>query len=379
MGRRELLIIAVFAVLGAGAYLAMAPPAKPGERGFSLRDLFQHVRTEMQGESAFSSITLSRDHVVSEAIRDVAVDHFRGAVRVIGEDRRDIAAELKAEVGGPDMREAENRARNVTLTIDGVADAVRVRVTVPPQVRRQKLELTIKAPSRLRAQLTGVRGAMDVRGMAEASVLAGRLDTRIQDVAGAVRIDHREGPVDIVNVGSVHITGRRDEVRVTDVRGDCVLDVTDGRLELRGIAGEITIEARRTGVELRRPVAPVRITAFDARIDIRESRAPLRLEGDRSPTRIEVEIPAAISASMADAPLDVRLPAQAAATLEAVAIDARIRADDFALPVTGDDAERRLSGTVGAGGPLISLRTRRGEISVQKLSIDPPQSTVDRR
>jgi hypothetical protein len=379
MGRRELLILVVFAVLGAGAYLAMAPPARPGERSFSLRDFFQHVRTEMQGDSAMASTTLTKDHAVSPEVRELAVDNLRATVRIVGEERRDVKADLKAEVSGPDMREAESRAQNVRLTIDEVAHAVRVRVTMPPGIRRRRLELTIRAPQRLRAHLGGVSGQVEVRGMAEATVLAGRLETRIRDIAGAVRVDHREGPLEIVNVGALHVTARRDELRITDVKGTFNVDLTDARLEARGIAGEMTIEARRANLELRRPIAPVRLTAFDTRIDIRESRAALHIEGERSRTRIEVDAPAAISASTTDAPLELRVPASAAVTIEAVATDSTIRADDFGLPVSGDAMERRLSGALRGGGPLISLRTRRGPIVLQKLTSDATQSTVDRR
>jgi len=383
MGRREVLILIVFALLGTGVYVAMAPPARPGEGGFSLRDLFQKVRgeirSEMHGDAASSTTTLTKDRPAGPGIRDVAVDNLRGTVRIVGEDRSDVTAELKVQVWGPDMREAETRAKNVGLSVDDVAHAIRVRVTMPPGIRRQKLELTIRAPRGLRAQLGGVRGQVDVRGMAEVSVLAGRLETRIRDIAGAVRVDHREGPLEIVNAGSVHLTARRDEVRVFDIKGTCVLDLNDTRLEARGIGGEMTIEARRSNLEIRHPTAPIRLTAFDTRIDIRESRAALHIEGERSRTRIEVDAPAAITASTSDAPLDVRVPASAAVNIEAVATDSTIRADDFGLPVTGDAAERRLSGALGGGGPLISLRSRRGTIVLQKQTTEGTQSAVDRR
>lgn len=378
MGRRELLIVVVFAVLGTAIYLAMAPPAGPGERSFSLSNFFRHVRTEIQRDAASSSTTLNRTRAVRPEVREVALAEVRGIVRLIGEDRTDVTAELKAEIWGPDMGEAEARARQVVLSIDELGETLRVRVQIP-ESRRQRLELTVRAPRRLRAHVGGARGQIDLRGMAEANVLAARQETRINDISGAVRVDHRDGPLEITNVGSLRVTARRDDLRIADVKGACTVDITDGRLETRGIGGEMQVEARRSNLELRSPTAPVRLTATDTRIDVRESRASVHIEGERSRTRIEVAAPAPISASNSDAPIEVRLPRSAGVTLEAVATNGTIRADDFGLSPTGDESERRLSSAIAGGGPLVTLRSRRGDIVVQALATESTRSTVDPR
>ena len=46
MGKRELLLIAVFVVVGTGVY-QMTAPARPGVSGFSLSRLLEHVRSEI--------------------------------------------------------------------------------------------------------------------------------------------------------------------------------------------------------------------------------------------------------------------------------------------------------------------------------------------
>ncbi len=46
MGKRELLLVAAFVIVGALVYQLTAPPPGPGERSFSLSQLIGNIRRE---------------------------------------------------------------------------------------------------------------------------------------------------------------------------------------------------------------------------------------------------------------------------------------------------------------------------------------------
>ena len=52
MGKRELILIVVFVMLGATVYQFTAPPPAPGERSFSLSGIIDEMRLEVRGNRA---------------------------------------------------------------------------------------------------------------------------------------------------------------------------------------------------------------------------------------------------------------------------------------------------------------------------------------
>ena len=55
MGKRELLLICGFAVVGALVYYATAPEAAPGQSGFSIGRLMEEVKREIRGNQRSAS------------------------------------------------------------------------------------------------------------------------------------------------------------------------------------------------------------------------------------------------------------------------------------------------------------------------------------
>ena len=62
MGKRELVLIAVFVVLGFCVYQLTAPPPPPGSEGVSIGGIFRNMRRDVQGarESAASDSAADR-------------------------------------------------------------------------------------------------------------------------------------------------------------------------------------------------------------------------------------------------------------------------------------------------------------------------------
>ncbi len=59
MGKRELLLIAGFLMVGTMVYFATAPEPAPGERGFSISRIMDEVRREVSGNHASAEVVTS--------------------------------------------------------------------------------------------------------------------------------------------------------------------------------------------------------------------------------------------------------------------------------------------------------------------------------
>ena len=56
MGKRELLLIGAFLLVGAAVYYATAPPGTPNQQGFSVSRILDSVRRELHGNRASSEV-----------------------------------------------------------------------------------------------------------------------------------------------------------------------------------------------------------------------------------------------------------------------------------------------------------------------------------
>src|SRR4051794_18614237 len=104
MGKRELLLIAVFVVAGALVYHVTAPAPAPGERSFSAGQLFETFRRHLRGNRASADLTTTSTHAVDATITELRIVSSPGAplpeLTITGEDRRDISAEFHVHSNG---------------------------------------------------------------------------------------------------------------------------------------------------------------------------------------------------------------------------------------------------------------------------------------
>ena len=64
MGKRELLLIAAFVIVGAMVYQFTAPPAAPGERRFVPGQILDHVRRAMRGNRSSAEVVTKSTYPV---------------------------------------------------------------------------------------------------------------------------------------------------------------------------------------------------------------------------------------------------------------------------------------------------------------------------
>src|SRR5262249_58003991 len=99
MGKRELVLVAGFVLLGIAVYQFTAPPPPPGTEGFSFGRLLRNIRREVKGPRETASADSSQTVAVPASTSMLRLSVVRMSdVTITGEDRNDIAASLHVTV-----------------------------------------------------------------------------------------------------------------------------------------------------------------------------------------------------------------------------------------------------------------------------------------
>ncbi len=117
MGKRELLLIVAFLIVGVVVYQATAPPSGPNERSFSFSRILEHVRREMRGNRASAEETKVSTHELEPGTNEIRITGSFAELTITGENRKDV--ELKHRVTSTGYDDAEAKA----LVIETMADA----------------------------------------------------------------------------------------------------------------------------------------------------------------------------------------------------------------------------------------------------------------
>ena len=202
-------------------------------------------------------------------------------------------------------------------------------------------------------------GGIEVRGgprgdvLVEAKVVAtAETEARAREIAAGVKIDaysdkiSAEGPgglgrrenwyvsyrLAVPSQTSLALRSSNGGISVSDVEGRIEFRTVNGGVKLSGLAGEVTGRTSNGGVEVDLNGA----TWVGAGLDVETSNGGVR----------------------------VRIPEQYSARLEAGTVNGGFEID-FPLTVHGR-IDREISANIGAGGPLIRIRTSNGGVKVTK-------------
>jgi hypothetical protein len=367
MGKRELLLIAAFLAIGFGAWRVTAPASTGGGTGFSVGRIVEHVRLAMRGERTSAPVRATTAATPGAAVTTVLVDEFNGSLTIVGEDRPDVAVELRGSVFGADETAARERLAKLALRLVEAGDTVRVSLTLPEtQQRRPSLDLRLAVPARLGVKVARGRGDVEVRGLAAADLETRSGDLSVSDVAGLVRAEHRGGQVEVTRVGEVRCKVRMGDLRVVEVRGALECETEGGRVDARAVRGAVRIESQRTDLDLDGFGGPVTLDAEDGRVVLRDLKTPLVFTGDRGRLLLTLAAPVEVKVTAEDAPVEVVFSPGVGASADLETEDAVLRLPEPLQATSAPGNRQTFTGALGGGGQTLRVRSRRGDVTVRE-------------
>jgi len=375
MGKRELVLISLFVVVGIVVYQFTAPPPAPGSEGMSIGGIIQKLRREVQGNRETAAVESSKALPVPASVRLVRLNLTgNNSVTIAGSDRTDIAVEMKLTGRGYTKEEAKAAAERAELKIEHAGDAIAVTVGWARRDSRQPGyvidgNITVALPKRLLIRLEPHMGRLAISDVAGAEIMGQRGETRISKIGGHLALSHTSGKLEIETVPSLKLTARNSDARIRGVGGTLTTDTNGGEMQLEDIVGPIEIEARNTemtvdAAKLARP--PFRYNGTGGHLRVSNLRTESRLDGRN--VELDVIMTGAAPVTIYNTGEDILVtPPAGGYSLDAVATDGQITAADSNITATpGNGPEARVSVDIRGGGPSLTLRVTRGRIELRK-------------
>ena len=367
MGKRELVIIAAFVLIGVVAYQFTAPAPKEGEDGFSFRKLFAEFKREVSSDSASARVTKSGTIVLRPDVKALRISAESSVpVTIIGEARDDIAYEMPVESTGPDEASARGYAERSTLREDDLGTVLGLTTTFPRE-GTQTAKVILHVPERL---LVRVEGSRRVQVSQVASVdlrnIAG--ETSVSNVK-AVTGNHRAGDLTVSGAATVELTLTSSRAKIRDVtqsiqinarNGECAISSSTGTISVTTANVELTIDHHEKGA--------IRVAGELGRVTLNAPASPLSIDARRMLVELKLEqaLPEDITVITSEEPLRVTISGDAALVIDAVANDAAVKVTDFDWAPSTTDRDSRLTATLGRGGARAVLRNAGGDIVISR-------------
>jgi hypothetical protein len=380
MGKRELLLIVAFVIVGAVVYQATAPPPGPNERSFSISKIVDHVRREMRGSRARAEETKVTTLELDSTTTEIRLAGFYSELTITGENRANVELRFRVSSNGYDEAEAKDLIAQSVVLVDRAGSALSL-TSKYPAAGRQEGRLTVLVPSRLVARVEQGSPRTSITNVAAVEIPTLRGETSIKRVAGGVNLTHRGGRLTIEDVGKLKLNARGVDVSVMNVKADASFNVQAGELKAAGVGGPIDVESQSAEITLRQLEGvrgPMRINAVGGAVALEGLSSEARIDGRNSELEIMMAKPATVAIySEGDEPIELT-PPSGGFTLDALVTHGRLSLPDawdaqvkIVAPENG--AEQRAQGSVRGGGPTITLRANRGDIRILPREVKTSQ------
>lgn len=272
-------------------------------------------------------------------------------------------AALELSVGEAEGSHADLQVtvpRGVTLTVDASHGAVTVaEMHAPVSISAGRGEINLNGiTGPVTAHLRDRNGSLSAHSVTGGVSVDGRGgDMNFSDIAGPVAMQGEFfGTTHLERVnGAVSFDTFRTQFKAARLDGDLEISSGSGDAPLQGqaILGPLTLHTRDRVITLDRVQGNVDVHNANGSVSV-TSVGPL----------------GTVSVQSTRGSVDVGVPATAAFTLSAQTHDGSIE-NDFGLPTAKGDDRPSVSGTVGHGGPAITLHTDDGDVTLRKSTGDP--------
>ena len=367
MGKRELLLIFAFAAVGAVVYYATAPEAAPGQQGFSLAKIVEGLRREIRGNRSSAEVTSTTAIPLKPGITEVRFETGNAPLTITGEDRGDLLCELQAWSSGYDETEAKKYATETALrtTEAGVSLVIGIKY---PEPATQRATLVVRMPKSMAVRIQPSRSKLEIHDVASVELVEARGEARVSRISGRVTATHRGGALAIEAASAVKLNTRGSTVVLKDIKGEVTMQVQAGELRGQSLAGPVEIESNGTLItldDLTTTRRPIRVNAVSGSVTMTGVRTDTRIDGRDTRIDVTIDQPAPVAIyNEGEEPMNVTLPG-GGFQLDALATDGRLTVPDGLAAVKTVENEQRGSATVGGGGPTLTLRAKRGNITIK--------------
>ncbi|MCC6163369.1 MAG: hypothetical protein IT182_08475 [Acidobacteria bacterium] len=362
MGKRELLLLVVFVVLGIGVYQVSAPAAPADAPGFSLSRIFQMARAHFSGPTIRRTVTRRASVTPSADVTTLDFGETRASVVVEGGDGDDIEVELEAMVAAMDEADAARQERQLTVTLEEDGDRVVAGVRSDDHMRPPRYEMRVTLPRRLAVRIGG-RGSAEIRDVAGLHLQAYRGDLTAERIAGPVTGELRDSGAEFGPGATVNLTADRGRLRL-DAPASVTLDAERATVDIIDPTGPITFTQQQCRSDIRGTGGPVKVTGEGGTIVLRQVSHPLTIEAERLTVTAELVAAVPTMIGIERDEVEVTLPKNSG-----VALDATVTNGDLRLPqglaVTDTDGRKTFAGPVAGGGPLVKLTLDQGSLRIR--------------
>ncbi len=370
MGKRELLLLVVFVVLGIGVYQVSAPAAPADAPGFSLSRIVQMAKSHLGGPSVRRSVTRTATLAPTTEVTTLDLGEVRGPVFVEGSDRQDIQVRVEATFGGIDEADLTRQEKAFLVQVANAGPVATARVVLPEGGRRPRYEVHIVLPRTLKVQLAGRGGgSAEVRGVAGLHLDEYRGELTTEALTGPVTGEMRDGRAEFGRGATLALRTERGRLRA-DAPASVTLESDEGTIELVDPAGPITLTQEQCRIDVRGTGGPVKVTGEGGTITLRQVTHPLTIEAKRLTVNAELEAPVATTITIEDDEVDVTLPRTGGVQLVASVTDGELRLPE-GLDATTVDRTQKYTGPVAGGGPQVTITLVRGPMRVRARAPEP--------
>jgi DUF4097 and DUF4098 domain-containing protein YvlB len=318
----------------------------------------------------------------------------RGNITVRPQPAQSMNVVVTKTVDAPSRDDAQKTADQTTVSVDKTAQGLHVGPKFASSRGNVRVSYDVNLFPKAAVSATTGRGEIHIRGIDGEITTSASGDVEVSDSGANTTIDLRRGDVHVHSAaGNVTVNGRGEQIDLGEIRGSASihgefygpirvrrvaknvqfisrrtsltlaelpgrLELDSGRLLLSDTTGSVGLETRDKDVTFENVQGPIRIVNRNGDIEIRYTQPP----------RNNIDV------TNGSGNIELVLPDRSAFSLSAVARSGEISSDlqAPALKLVKTAPTSSLEGTVGSGGPSISLTTSYGTIHIRRTPMAPP-------
>jgi DUF4097 and DUF4098 domain-containing protein YvlB len=321
----------------------------------------------------------------------LAVVNPRGDITVSGtSDDNRIHVAVHKQIYSRSDSDADSRAQEFSPAVTTDGDAISV---VMHPLDGARADITLTVPAAAAVTVTANRGNIQVSAIkAPVTATSNHGDMNLSAITGPA-IAHINSPGSSLSAHSldsgITIQGHAQDITLADITGSVsVSGEYFGTVHFEHIAGPIKFHTSRTDFQLARLDGEAEINP-GSDISADQAMGPFvlttnnrnialdRVAGDISVTDRNGSIDLTAAAPLGNISLQDRngsiktiMPERAGFVVQAGTTNGDIDSD-LELTPWGTGSDKSISGTVGAGGPRLSMTTSNGDLSIHKADVAP--------